>query len=124
MTRRRERVDQLLKGELAELLRQAKDPRLAAFVSITDVETSPDLRHARVFVSIMGEEEEKQGVMAGLKAAAGFLRHELRQRLDLRYIPELSFRRDDSIERGATLLQIIHDVTSEQPADADEKGEG
>lgn len=123
MTRRRERVDQLLKGEIAELLRQAKDPRLAAFVSITDVETSPDLRHTRVFVSIMGEEEEKQEVMAGLKAAAGFLRHELRQRLDLRYIPELSFRRDDSIERGAMLLQLIHDVTADEPAAPDEKGE-
>ena len=107
MTRRTLRVNDLLRTEISELVRQAKDPRLAHLVSVTEVETSPDLRHAKVYISIMGTDEEKEEVLRGLSAASNFFRHELATRLSLRRIPELSFHRDDSIERGSRVLQLL-----------------
>jgi ribosome-binding factor A len=95
------------------LQRQVKDPRLSNFVAVTEVSLSPDLRYARVFVSGMGSEEEKQAMLSGLAAASGFLRNQLAKRLRLRRIPELSFHWDDSIERGAHLLQMIDEVSTD-----------
>jgi ribosome-binding factor A len=120
-TRRIERVNELIREEISELIRrEVKDPRLDSFISVTEVVTSPDLRHARVFVSIMGTEEEKQQVEKGLAAAAGFLRRELGERLTLRYTPELVFQLDDSIERGSRLLQLINEVApGESPEETD-----
>ena len=111
MAHRIERVNSLIRQEISELLRrQVKDPRLGNLISITSVSTSPDLRHAKVFVSRIGNEEEKQETLSVLAAASGFFRKELAQRLRLRRIPELSFQRDDSIERGEHLLQLIDEV--------------
>jgi len=111
MTRRIERVNNLIRQEISELLqRQVKDPRLGSFVAVTEVSTSPDLRHAKIFVSRIGSEEEKQETLNVLAAASGFFRNELARRLRLRRIPELSFHWDDSIERGAHLLQLIDEV--------------
>jgi ribosome-binding factor A len=120
-TRRIERVNELIREEISELIRrEVKDPRLDSFISVTEVVTSPDLRHARVFVSIMGTDEEKQQVEKGLAAAAGFLRRELGERLTLRYTPELVFQLDDSIERGSRLLQLINEVApGESPEETD-----
>jgi ribosome-binding factor A len=120
-TRRIERVNELIREEISELIRrEVKDPRLDSFISVTEVMTSPDLRHARVFVSIMGTDEEKQQVEKGLIAAKGFLRRELGERLTLRYIPELTFQLDDSIERGSRLLQLINEVApGESPEETD-----
>ena len=112
MSRRTERINQFLREEISKLLRQAKDPRLDSFVTVTEVIISPDLRQARVFVSILGDEKERQRVLKGLTAASGFFRRQLAPRLTMRFVPELSFVLDDSIERGSHLLQIIDQVES------------
>ena len=112
MAHRIERVGNLLRHEISELLqRQVKDPRVGNFVTVTEVSISPDLRYAKVFVSCIGSEEERQKTLSGLTAASGFLRNQLAKRLRLRRIPELSFHWDDSIERGARLLRLIDEVS-------------
>ncbi len=112
MAHRIERVNSLIRQEISELLqRQVKDPRLGNFITVTDVATSPDLKYAKVFVSRIGNAEEKQEVLNVLASASGFFRRELARRLKLRYTPELSFQWDDSIERGDHLLQLIDEVT-------------
>jgi ribosome-binding factor A len=90
-----------------------KDPRLAQFVSITRVEISPDLSHARVFVSVMGSEVEKESTLIGLTAAARYLRRELNNRVTLRRMPELSFFRDDSLEKAAHIFDLLKHITEE-----------
>lgn len=111
MTRRVQRVNELIREEISELLRrEVNDPRINGLISVTEVVTSPDLRHARVYVSTMGTEEEKVQVEEGLAAASGFIRRLLGDRISLRYVPELSFQRDDSIERGSRLLELIKEV--------------
>jgi ribosome-binding factor A len=120
MAHRIERVSSLMRHEISELLqRQVKDPRLSQFVAVTEVSTSPDLRYAKVFVSCMGSEEEKEEMLKGLEAAANFMRNQLAKRLRLRRIPELSFHWDDSIERGTHLLQLIDELNPhpDQPND-------
>ena len=121
-TRRRERVNDLIREEISELIRrEVKDPRLNCFLSVTEAVVSPDLRHAKVFVSVMGTEEEKRQVEKGLAAASGFLRKVLGERLSLRYTPELSFQLDESIERGNHLLQLIKEVApKDNPGKADQ----
>jgi len=114
MSRRLERLNGLFREELSDLLlRQVKDPRLAEFVSITRVLVSPDLSHARVFVSVMGSEEEKTSTLEGLTAAANYLRRQLNNRITLRRMPELSFRRDDSLEKGAHILDLLNQISEE-----------
>ena len=116
-TRRVARANDLIRRELSALiLREVRDPRLSGLLSVTRVETSPDLRHARVFVSLMGSDEEKRQAEEGLAAASGFLRRGLGDRLVLRYVPELTFRLDDSIEKGSRMLELIKEVA---PTDAD-----
>jgi ribosome-binding factor A len=115
MTRRTERVNDLLREEISSIVhRDLKDPRLGGLISITEVETSPDFRHARVFVSVMGTDEERVASLKALNSAAGFMRRELRGRLQsLRYLPELTFKLDDSIERGTRLSALINQVALE-----------
>ena len=114
MAHRIERVNSLIRQEISELLqRQVKDPRLGNLITVIDVSTSSDLRHAKIFVSRMGSEEEKQETLSVLTAASGFFRNELAKRLRLRRIPELSFQWDDSIERGDYLSQLIDEVNSD-----------
>lgn len=114
MTHRIQRLNSLLRHEISELLqRQVKDPRLGSFVTITEVSISPDLRQARIFVSHIGSEEEKQEILSALASASSFFRRELTRRLRLRRIPELSFQWDDSIERGVHLLKLIDQVTTD-----------
>jgi len=118
MAHRIERVNNLIRHEISELLqRQVKDPRLGNFVAVTEVSTSPDLRYAKVFVSCMGSEEEKREMLNGLIAASGFFRNKLAKRLRLRRVPELNFQWDDSIERGAHLLQLIDKVSTNSTPD-------
>lgn len=114
MAHRIERVNSIIRQEISELLqRQVKDPRLGNLVAVTNVSTSPDLRHAKIFVSRIGSEEEKQETLSVLAAASGFFRNELAKRLRFRHIPELSFQWDDSIERGDYLLQLIDEVSND-----------
>jgi ribosome-binding factor A len=111
---RQEKLGELITAELSDLIRtRLKDPRVG-FASITRVEVSGDLRHAKVFVSVMGTPEEQAETMKGLKNANGFLRHELAGRLTLRYMPELAFKLDTSIEEGARILDIINRVEQEE----------
>jgi ribosome-binding factor A len=117
MAHRIERVNHLIRQEVSQLLqRQVKDPRLGSFVTVTEVATSPDLKYARIYVSRIGGGDEKQETMDGLMAAAGFLRNELARRLELRRIPELRFQWDNSIERGARLLNLIDEVSQDSAA--------
>ena len=114
MTRRVQRLNNLIRQEISELLqRQVKDPRLGSFIAVTEVSISPDLRYARIFVSHIGSEEEKQETLSTLASAAGFFRRELAKRLRLRRIPELTFQWDDTIERGAHLLELIDHIAAE-----------
>ena len=115
MAHRIERVNNLIRQEISELLqRQVKDPRLGTFVMVTEVSTSSDLRYAKVFISCLDSQEEKQKTLSALAAASGFLRKELAKHLRLRRVPELSFHWDDSIERGDHLLRLIDQVSSQQ----------
>ena len=108
MTRRTERINDLLREELSDLLqRELKDPRMGGLVTITEVDVSPDLRHAKVFVSVMGSEEEKASTFLALRAAAHFLQRTLRKRLSLRRTPELAFFADDSLEQGAHIMELL-----------------
>jgi ribosome-binding factor A len=118
MPHRPERVEQFIKEELSQILqREVRDPRIG-FVSVTDVEVSVDLRHARVFVSVLGDAEAKAATMDGLRSASGYIRRELGGRLQMRHTPDISFRLDDSIERGARVNKLLGEVAKESHADA------
>ena len=110
MTRRTERLNELLREELSELLRSLKDPRLDdAMITITEVDVAPDLRRATVYVSLLGE-NERDDVLAALNGANRHLHAQLLHRLDVRRVPDFSFRFDPSIERGARLATLIQEV--------------
>ena len=118
MSRRSERTSKLIQREISGLLeRQVNDPRLSKFVSVTEVVLSPDLQYAKVYVSTLETEINKEDLLAGFNNASGFLRKELAAHLGLKQMPQLSFHYDDSIERGARLLKLM----SELSADHDDK---
>jgi len=120
MVDRQKRLGQLLKQEISDmLLREIKDPRIA-FASITSVDVAPDLRHAKVLVSVLGSERERKSTMAGLRSAAGYIRRELGQRLRLKYIPEIRIVYDDSIEEGSRILALIDSVVTKEDHHPDE----
>ena len=110
-SRRTSRVNEQLREEISDLIRnELKDPRLGGLVSITEVEVTPDFRSARVFVSTFGDDTEKIQTVEALEAASGFIRRELKPRLSLRAIPMLTFVRDDSLESGQRLTQLIREA--------------
>jgi ribosome-binding factor A len=114
MTRRTEQVGDLIKEELSHLLeREVKDPQVG-FVTLTDVEVAADLHNARVYFSVLGDEAAMQASLAALERAKGFLRHELSQRLTIRYVPELHFVLDRSIERGQRISSLLRQVQEEE----------
>jgi ribosome-binding factor A len=115
MSRRSERTSKLIQREICALLeREVNDPRLGKFVSVTEVTLSADLKHAKVYVSTLATEMNKEDLLAGFNKASGFLRRELAARLRLKQMPELSFHYDDSIERGARLLKLIGELSTEK----------
>ncbi len=118
-SRRISRVAELIKREVSQmLLHGIKDDRVGAgMVSVTDVDLSGDLQHAKIFVSIYGSEEAKQETMAGLKSATGYVRSELGQRVRLRRTPEVIFQEDTSIERGTRVLSLLNQLNQNRPAD-------
>ena len=121
MTRRTERINELLRAEISDLLqRDLKDPRISGLVSITEVDVSPDLRKAKVFVSVLGEEAEQESTMEAFTAAARYLRQQLTKRLTLRRTPELTFLRDDSLERGAHILALLDQAETNETDETDE----
>ena len=103
------RINEEIQRELAALFRTVKDPRVHGLVSITHVETTPDLRYAKVYVSVLDKSDVKE-VIKGLKSAGGYLRRELGRALSLRYTPELVFQADDSIDKGTHILKLLNDI--------------
>jgi ribosome-binding factor A len=128
MSQRTDRLDSQIRQELMDLLqREMKDPRLG-FATITRVETTRDLGHARVWVSVLGTDTERERTMSALQVATPWLRRKLGERLSLRHVPELTVREDDSIASGDRVLQIIRElepapVDSAPDPDPDEAGE-
>ncbi|MBF8290185.1 MAG: ribosome-binding factor [Chloroflexi bacterium] len=118
MTQRTERIDELLRQEIGQLLaREVSDPRIG-FATITNVETARDLRHAKVWVSVIGTPDERRAAIGALGRAMPFIRHELGARLRLRRIPDLHVHEDDSLERGTRVLRLLTDIESGvDPAD-------
>ena len=114
-TNRINRINEDIQRELASLLRTVKDPRVQGLISITRVDTTSDLRYARVYISVLDKDQEKD-VLKGLKSAGGFLRRELGRALQLRYTPELQFIADDSIQHGAHILEILRQVERQDEA--------
>ena len=111
------RINEEIQKELSALFRTLKDPRVSTtgMVSITRVDTTGDLRYARIYVSCLNKDQEKD-VVKGLKSAAGYLRRELGHALQLRYTPELQFIADDSIQYGAHILEVLRKVEREDAA--------
>ena len=108
------RINEEIQKELASLLRNLKDPRVQdTMISITHVETTPDLRWAKVYVSFLEEDKAKEA-LKGLKSAGGYLRRELGHALNLRYTPELQWALDDSITYGAKMLKLINSLEVEK----------
>lgn len=112
MVSRVEKVRKALIREVSNLVRSSlKDPRISGIISITDVELSSDCRHAKVFVSIFGSEDERQNSMEALESSAGFIRSEIGKRIPMRFTPEILFRLDDSLERGSRVTQILEKIS-------------
>lgn len=112
MTARTDRIDELLRQEIGAILaKDVQDPRIG-FVTVTDVETAPDLSTARVFVSVIGQPAERETTMRALQRAMPFVRHELGSRIRLRRIPELHLRADDTVQRGTRVLQLLAELES------------
>lgn len=118
------RVGEETREIIANLLRdEVKDPRIG-FVSIVKVEVSGDLRYAKIFVSVLGNDQQKKDSLKGLSSASGFLRKELASRLQLRYTPELHFVLDESIEHGQKIAKLLVEVQREEKEKVDQgKGE-
>lgn len=106
------RINDEILRELSQIIRtEVKDPRIGTMTSIIRVETTQDLKYCKVFVSVLGNDEEKDSVMKGLKNAGGFIRHLLAERLNLRYTPELTFKLDDSVEYAVRMSKLIDEVS-------------
>jgi ribosome-binding factor A len=115
-SRRQLRVAELIQQELATLITfDLRDPRLA-FVSVTRVQASPDLRHANVYISSLSGEESEAEIMAALRHASGFLRRELGNRTTLRYVPELAFHFDDGLIQSQRMSDLLDGIASQEPA--------
>lgn len=119
--KRSERISDQMKQEIADILmRKIKDPRIG-FVTVTDVEVADDLRNAKVFVSVYGGDEEKKASLQGLKSAEPFIRSELGKRMRMRFIPEILFRFDATVERGAHIMELLRSIEEQKdkkdPAD-------
>jgi ribosome-binding factor A len=123
-SRRQRQVGELLHEEISRMLqREVKDPRLG-FVTVTGVDVSPDLRHARVFVTVLGDAADAKEALAGLASAASYFRSVLRHSLSLRYIPELTFKLDTSLEQGMRIEALLDTIEKEQDNVSDKESDG
>ncbi|HAA94855.1 MAG: 30S ribosome-binding factor RbfA [SAR202 cluster bacterium] len=113
MSRRTDRINEQLREEISTILsRQVKDPRLNAVISITRVVASNDLRSARVYISVMGNKETKEEALQGLQSAASFLRREIRDRINMKHTPFMTYHLDDSLEEASQVLNIMDQIKS------------
>ena len=103
------RINEEIQRELASLIPNVKDPRVTGMISVTAMETTPDLRYAKAYISVL-DKENGERVLKGLRSASGWLRRELGSALKLRYTPELVFQLDDSIDKGAHILELLRSV--------------
>ena len=103
------RINEEIQRELSALIPAVKDPRASGMISVTAVETTPDLRYAKAYISVL-DKENGERVLKGLRSASGWLRRELGSALKLRYTPELVFQLDDSIDKGAHILELLRSV--------------
>ena len=116
MSRRTDRLNEQLREEISLLLaRQINDPRLNGVISITRVITSGDLRSARVFISVMGGEKTKKAALEGIRSAATFLRRELRDRINMRHTPFMTYELDGSLEEADKVLRLMNQVKADEP---------
>jgi ribosome-binding factor A len=119
MSQRTDRVDELLRQEIGAIIaKEVADPRIG-FATITSVETTPDLRHAKVWVSVIGQPAEREAAVAALRHAMPFIRHELGTRLRIRRIPDLHVHLDDTAERGTRILQLLAELETGATPDPD-----
>ena len=109
------RINEEIQRELASLIPNVKDPRVSGLISVTAVDTTPDLRYAKIYISVLDKSDCAQ-VLQGLKSASCYLRRELGRALQLRYTPELTFVRDDSIDQGAHILDMLRNPNVVKPA--------
>ena len=108
MSRRIERVNMLVRQEISQIMAvEMNDPRLSTLISITEVRTSSDLRRAKVYFSVLGDENTKQNALAAMESAGGFIHRTMKRNLKLKFAPVLSFELDESIEQGTELLDLI-----------------
>jgi ribosome-binding factor A len=125
VSRRTRQVGELIKEEVADIIRrEVKDPRIG-FFSLTGVQMSPDLRFARVYVSVLGTEDERVETLTALRSASGFIRHHLKPRLRMRQIPELDFRDDRSMEHAAEIARTLSEINRSDSirSQSEERGE-
>ena len=118
---RMRRINEVLREVIGAAIAELSDPRIG-FVTVTSVETSPDLRAAKVHVSVLGNEEEREATMAGLASSHGVLQAKIAAETRMKRTPTLSFRYDDSLERGARLSRLLQDDPGEDRAQADTGG--
>jgi len=119
---RPERVAELIKREAADILENdLNDPRVSGFISVTDAEVTPDLSFARIYVSVLGPDEEAERVLKALEHAAPFVRRQLAPRLKLREMPEIRFVRDDSMERGARVDELLRKLAEGETIDEEDE---
>lgn len=116
------RINEEILKELSELIRGLKDPRVHGLISVTAVDTTSDLRYAKVYISVLDKSTSSQ-VIKGLKSAGGYLRRELGHRLQLRYTPELVFEEDVAIERGSRIFDLLSTLNIPEDSDNDESAE-
>lgn len=110
---RAQRVGEQMKEEIAQLIRDLKDPRIG-FASVVQVDVSGDLSTSKVYISVLGNDEEKKNTIKGLQSATGFIRSELARRLQIRHTPGLQFVLDTSIEHGARIAELLHKVNKQE----------
>ncbi len=114
-----DRISEEVKRVVSDIIRNdLNDPRVSDFCSVVSAEVTPDLRYAKVYISVLGTEEEKQATLKGLNSAAGFIRRELGRNIELRYSPEVIFQLDKSIEHGAHITKLLNDVRKKDGGDS------
>lgn len=112
MNTRGERIKKALIKEISEIVQmRIKDPRIEGIISVTDVELSPDYRHAKVYISIYGDDEQKQRIMDAIEESSSFVRKEVGRRIRLRHVPELKFFLDESLEKGKKITDLIDKIS-------------
>lgn len=123
-TRRCKQVGVMLKTELGRIIQTRLNDPLIGFVTVTEVEVAKDLKHAKVYISVLGEETDERNAVRGLERARTFIQNELKQVVRLRFLPILSFHLDTSWKTGARIDKLLHEIARENGADSHENGNG